>query len=379
LAPGSSLYVQLRDYLALYRQLAAEGGWPQIPAGRTVRPDEEDWRIPWLRRHLARVGDLDESLVTGAPILDPETAAALRRFQGRHGLTGDGVFGPQTLAELNVSVEERIRQIEINMERSRWLSGDPGDHYLMVNIADFTLTVVEKGEAVLSMAVVVGTPFRRTPVFSTRLSYLIFSPSWNVPVSILRKDKLPLIKSDIKYLAAHHYQIVAWKDFPNRLLDPESLDWEGITADNFPGLLRQEPGPWNALGRVKFMLPDSFNIYLHDSPDRHLFERKTRIFSSGCIRIERPFDLAAYLLRNREDWDEKRIRQAMASGKPQRVDLREHLPVHILYRTAWVDGQGRLQFRRDVYGRDKDLYVALEGVPAPAKAMLASDVRRSSN
>jgi murein L,D-transpeptidase YcbB/YkuD len=294
-------------------------------------------------------------------------------------LTGDGVFGPQTLAELNVSVEERIRQIEINMERSRWLSGDPGDHYLMVNIADFTLTVVEKGEAVLSMAVVVGTPFRRTPVFSTRLSYLIFSPSWNVPVSILRKDKLPLIKSDIKYLAAHHYQIVAWKDFPNRLLDPESLDWEGITADNFPGLLRQEPGPWNALGRVKFMLPDSFNIYLHDSPDRHLFERKTRIFSSGCIRIERPFDLAAYLLRNREDWDEKRIRQAMASGKPQRVDLREHLPVHILYRTAWVDGQGRLQFRRDVYGRDKDLYVALEGVPAPAKAMLASDVRRSSN
>jgi murein L,D-transpeptidase YcbB/YkuD len=379
LAPGSSLYVQLRDYLALYRQLAAEGGWPQIPDGRTVRPDEEDWRIPWLRRHLVRVGDLDESLVVGAPVLDPETAAALQRFQSRHGLTGDGVFGPQTLAELNVSVEERIRQIEINMERSRWLTGDPGDHYIMVNIADFTLTVVEKGEPVLNMAVVVGTPFRRTPVFSTRLSYLVFSPFWNVPVSILRQDKLPLIKSDINYLAAHHYQIVAWKDFPNRLLDPANLDWEGISAENFPGLLRQEPGPWNALGRVKFMLPDSFNIYLHDSPDRHLFERKTRVFSSGCIRIERPLDLAAYLLRNREDWDEKRIWRAMTAGKPQRVDLQEHLPVHILYRTAWVDGQGRLQFRRDIYGRDRDLYAALEGAPAPAKAMLASDVRRSSN
>jgi murein L,D-transpeptidase YcbB/YkuD len=264
-------------------------------------------------------------------------------------------------------VEERIRQIEINLERWRWLPKTLGNRYLLVNIAGFNLTVVEDGKTVLEMAVVVGTPFRRTPVFSANLSYLIFSPYWNVPVTILREDKLPLIKADPGYVAAHHYEIVSWQDFPNRLLDPKSIDWSRITARNFPGLLRQKPGPWNPLGRVKFMFPNDFSVYLHDTPDRHLFAREQRSFSSGCIRIERPFELALYLLQGQEGWDADSIRGAMTSNVTRRVDLRQRIPVHILYQTAWVDDQGRLQTRPDLYQRDAALYDALRdrGASAP--------------
>jgi murein L,D-transpeptidase YcbB/YkuD len=377
IAPKNPVYVGLRDHLAFCRRIAAEGGWPQIPAGKAVHFGESDWRIPWLRQHLAQVGDLRSVENVGTTVFDEETVAALQRFQVRHGLKPDGVFGPSTLAELNVSVEERIRQIELNMERSRWLPEDLGDRYLFVNIADFRLTVVEKGEEVLNMNVVVGTPLRRTPVFSSRLSYLIFSPYWNVPVSILRKDKLPLIKANVKYLTSHHYQIIAWKEFPNQILDPADIDWEPVTAENFPGLLRQKPGPWNALGRVKFMLPNSFDIFLHDTPEQSLFQRSERVFSSGCVRLERPAELADYLLRDLRDWNKERILQVMAAGQPERVDIPDHPPVHIFYQTAWVDGQGNLQFRKDVYQRDRDLYAALNGIPSEARSMLASEARRS--
>jgi murein L,D-transpeptidase YcbB/YkuD len=359
MAPAYSDYFQLRDCLARYRRLAEQGGWPQIPPGPKVAPGGEDWRIPCLRRHLAQVGDLAREPDSDPQIFDGETAAALMRFQERNGLKADGVLGPETIAALNVTVEERIRQIEINLERWRWLPKALGDRYLLVNIAGFNLTVVEKGEPVLTMAVVVGTPFRRTPVFSADLSYLIFSPYWNVPVTILREDKLPLIKADPGYVAAHHYEIISWQDFPNRLLGPESIDWSRITARNFPGLLRQKPGPWNPLGRVKFMFPNDFSVYLHDTPDRHLFAREQRSFSSGCIRIERPFDLARYLLKGQKAWDAESIRQAMSSNRTRRVDLQRRIPVHILYQTAWVDDQGRLQLRPDLYGRDAALYAAL--------------------
>jgi murein L,D-transpeptidase YcbB/YkuD len=361
MVPAHPDYVPLRAYLARYRRLAGEGGWPQIPAGRTVYPGQEDWRIPWLRRHLVQVGDLAEEQHSAPPILEGETLAALERFQQRHGLKTDGVLGPATLAALNVTVEERIRQLEINLERLRWLPKGLGERYLLVNIAGFSLTVVEKGEPVLQMPVVVGTPIRRTPIISSRLGYLIFSPYWNVPMTILREDKLPLIKSNLQYLAEHHYEIVAWKDFPNRLLDPMALDWEKITAENFPGLLRQKPGPWNPLGRVKFMFANDFAVYLHDTPERHLFARDQRSLSSGCIRIERPLDLALYLLQDQQGWDDDHIRQAMSADSPLRVDLQQPLPMHILYQTAWVDEQGRLQTRHDLYQRDVALYAALSG------------------
>ena len=357
--PTDRDYRRLRDYLAAYRQLAAEGGWSQIPDGPPLRPGESDWRLPWLRQHLIQVGDLDPAYWIYENYFDQMAAEALWRFQARHSLKSDGVLGPETLAALNVSVEERIRQIEINLERWRWLARDLGRRYLAVNIADFSVEVVEEGEAVLSMPVVVGTDYRRTPVFSAQLRYLDFAPYWNVPLTILREDKLPLIKADRNYLASHHYEIVARRNGVVEPIEPGSVDWEGVTAETFPGLLRQKPGPWNSLGRVKFMFPNKFHVYLHDTPQRHLFDRKRRSYSSGCIRVKRPFDLAFYLLQHQEGWAAQRIEEAMAADETLRVLLDEPLPVHILYRTAWVDGEGGLQFRNDVYQRDAVLYTAL--------------------
>jgi len=359
LLPDDPGYRRLRDYLAAYRQLAATGGWPQLPGGPLVRPGGADWRLPWVRQHLIQVGDLHSAYASAADHFDQATADALWYFQARHGLKTDGVLGPETLLALNVSVEERLRQIEINLERWRWLARDMGRRHLAVNIADFRLDVVEEGETVLTMPVVVGTDYRRTPVFSARLRYLDFAPYWNVPSTILREDKLPVIKADLNYLTSHHYEIVTRRKGKVESVDPKTIDWEEVTADTFPGMLRQKPGPWNPLGRVKFMFPNKFHVYMHDTPERHLFERKRRSYSSGCIRLQRPFDLALYLLQGEEGWDAQRIEEAMAAEEPLRVLLAEPVPVHILYRTAWVDGAGVLQFRNDIYQRDAVLYTAL--------------------
>ncbi len=357
--PDDPGYRQLRNYLAAYRQVAADGGWPQLPNGPLVRSGESDWRVPWLQQHLIQTGDLPVSARTADWIFDQATAEALTRFQKRHALKADGVLGPETLVALNISVEERIRQIEINLERWRWLSRDLGRRHLVVNIADFSLEVVEDDQAVFAMPVVVGTDYRRTPVFSAKLRYLDFAPYWYVPQTILREDKLPLIKDDLNFLKSHHYEIVTRGKRMVERIDPEIIDWEGVTAENFPGRLRQKPGPWNALGRVKFMFPNQFHVYLHDTPERHLFDRKRRSYSSGCIRVQRPFDLALYLLQNQEGWDAQRVEESMNEDETLRVLLDEPVPVHILYRTAWVDREGRLQFRADIYQRDAVLYAAL--------------------
>jgi murein L,D-transpeptidase YcbB/YkuD len=357
--PDDPAYRRLRDYLATYRRLAAEGGWPQLPEGPVLKLGQSDWRVPWLQKHLIQTGDLTDFNPSAELKFDEASVDALARFQARHGLKADGVLGPETLDALNLSVEERIRQIEINLERWRWLSRDLGQRYVAVNIADFSLEVVKEGEAVLAMPVVVGTGYRRTPVFSANLRYLDFAPYWNVPLTILKEDKLPLIKGDLNFLAAHHYEIVTRRNRVVQPVEPGAVDWEGVTAETFPGMLRQKPGPWNALGRVKFMFPNKFHVYLHDTPDRHLFDHKRRSYSSGCIRVKRPFDLALYLLQDQDGWDAQRIEEAMAADETLRVLLDEPLPVHILYRTTWVDGEGELQFRNDIYERDAVLYTAL--------------------
>lgn len=356
--PQDPGYRRLRDYLATYRQLAATGGWPQLPTGPLLRQGQRDWRVPWLQKHLIQVGDLAASNQSVESLFDEPTAVALARFQDRHGLKADGVLGPETLVALNLSVEERIRQIEINLERWRWLSRDLGRRYLVVNIADFSLQMIEEGDVVLAMPVVVGTDDRRTPVFSAKMRYLDFAPYWNVPHTILKEDKLPLIKADLNYLASHHYEIVT-RSRVIEPIEPKTVDWEGVTAENFPGMLRQKPGPWNALGQVKFMFPNKFHVYLHDTPERYLFDRKRRSYSSGCIRVKYPVDLALHLLHGQEDWDEQGIEEAMAADETLRVILDEPLPVHILYRTTWVDAEGRLQFRNDIYEHDAILYTAL--------------------
>lgn len=359
LVPHHAEYRRLAVYLEHYRRLAQGGGWVRLSDGPILRPGGVDARVPLLRRFLLLVGDLEPGEKATGRRFDASTVAALKRFQARHGLRPDGVLGKETLARINVPVAQRIEQIALNLERQRGADPDPEARYVQVDITDFSLRVFDRGREVMRMPVVVGTAFRRTPVFSSLMTYLVFAPYWTVPPTILEQDKWPHIKADPGYLQAHHFEIVAWGKDPRRVIDAAAIDWKKVTAASFPGMLRQKPGPWNPLGKVKFMFPNAYHVYLHDTPSRHLFQKQQRTFSSGCIRIARPLDLAAYLLEGQDGWDRERIKLEMERAEPHVVRLKRPIPVHILYRTAWVDNQGRLQFRNDVYQRDPELQAVL--------------------
>ncbi len=352
--PPHEDYRQLVDALRRYQEISALGGWPEIPSGPSIRPGSHDQRLPLLRTLLLTTGDLANA-VDKETYYDHETEQALRLFQFRHGLADDGVVGDRTLNALNVSVEERIRQLELNLERWRWMPKSFGERYIRVNVADFSLEVVDDGEVVMQMPVIVGTEYRKTPVFSARMSYLEFAPYWTVPPTILREDKLPKIKRNPAYLEEKHFRIIS-RNVEGEFVDTSQIDWSNVEVNSFPGLLRMEPGPWNPLGRVKFMFPNRFNVYLHDTNETYLFDNNVRSFSSGCIRVKRPRELAYYLLKGEPG--EARLQELFQATAPERVSI-EAIPVHIQYWTAWVSAEGLLHFRPDVYFRDLDLDVAL--------------------
>jgi murein L,D-transpeptidase YcbB/YkuD len=358
LAPPHSEYRALMKALAAHRELAARGGWPSVPGGEKLRPGDIDPRLPMVRARLLVTGELPTPVHYEGNAFGPGTLTAIKLFQTRHGLDPDGVIGKQTLAALNVPVEARIRQIELNLERWRWIVRDLGRRHIRINIADYSLEVVENGQVVMAMPVIVGTRYRKTPVFSAQMSYLEFAPYWTVPSTILREDKLPAIRKNPAFLQKNHFRVVRSS---GRVMSDEELrqiNWRKVRAESFPGELRMDPGPWNPLGRVKFMFPNSFNVYLHDTNERWLFERDRRTFSSGCIRIERPVDLARYLLRDVKGWDEERLQQSLQRTTPMQVGI-DPVPTHVQYWTAWVAADGSVQFRGDLYYRDLDLEVAL--------------------
>jgi murein L,D-transpeptidase YcbB/YkuD len=276
-------------------------------------------------------------------VFDAALAAAVSRFQRRHGLEVTGKVDEETLAELNVPVEDRIRQLQVNMERWRWMPASLGDRYIMVNVPEFRLDVIEGGKTAMTMRVIVGKDQSRTPAFSDKMSYIEVNPYWNIPESIANEEILPKLDSDPGYLAREGIERV----------DPSQVG----------SGLRQPPGPTNPLGQLKFMFPNDFNIYLHDTPAGHLFAKEERLFSHGCIRIEKPFELAVYLLRDDPKWSPEALQAAIDSGENKSISLSRPLPVHILYWTAWVDGDGTVELRRDVYGHDVRLEEALAAEP----------------
>ncbi len=355
LLPPHEGYRQLVATLDEYQTVAALGGWPKIPPGPSLRLGDVDERVHALRNLLMLTGDLNEG-VPAEPVYDDITHSAMKNFQLRHGLVDDGVVGPKSLLALNVPIEKRMRQIELNLERWRWMPKDFGARHVRINVADFLLEVMEQGVPVLSLPVIVGTKYRKTPIFSSRITYLEFAPYWTVPPTILREDKLPKIMADPSYLQRKHFKVLRKIGNEWIAVDPGEINWSGVTAENFPGMLRMEPGPWNPLGRVKFMFPNGFNVYLHDTNERYLFSRNVRSFSSGCIRVEKPEALAEYLLGVNSD--SEKLSELFAQVSPSQVSIRP-IPVHIQYWTAWVGGDGKVNFRPDVYLRDLDLDFAL--------------------
>ena len=283
----------------------------------------------------------------------------------QNGLEADGILGPQTLRALNISAEQRVRQIVVNMERWRWLPRNLGDRYILVNIAGFNLDVVEGEAPVLSMRVVVGKTYRKTPVFSDNITYLVINPYWGVPDSIARKDILPKLKKESNFLRDLKIRVYDGLGGNSKEIDPNTIDWNVVSAAELSYRFKQDPGPQNALGKIKFMFPNRFNVYLHDTPSKELFGKARRDFSSGCIRVEKPDELVEYLLRNHPDWSPEKIRSTLANSHltTQTIKLSEPMNIHILYWTVWVAKDDRIYFSPDIYDRDTALDTAMQSPP----------------
>ncbi|HET8713991.1 MAG TPA: L,D-transpeptidase family protein [Gemmatimonadales bacterium] len=343
LAPTHEGYQRLRAALARERAFAESGAWPVLPKNPSVA---------LLRERLYAEGDLEKK--EGAEF-DDDLRYALRRFQARHGLESTGALDPETLAELNVTAEERVRQIALNLERWRWLPQDLGRRRVEVNIAAYELQLIEDDEVAMRMRVVVGREYRRTPVFSDTIRYIVLNPNWYVPKTIALDELIPKIRGDSTYLERFGMHLT---DSESRAVDPREVDWNAVTVDNFPFRLRQEPGRLNALGRMKFMFPNRYDVYLHDTPSRHLFAEAQRDFSHGCIRLEKPLDLAVHLMK-KSKWDQEAIESALDEGTERTLYLPRPTPIHLLYFTAWADADGTIHFREDINGADQPLSRAL--------------------
>jgi L,D-transpeptidase YcbB len=375
LHPQGRAYRQLRIALHRYEAIEEAGGWPQIPSGETLRRGDTGPRVVTLMRRLLLTGDLTGMAPFTDSIFDSQLEAAVFRFQRRHGLRADGVVGGRTLAELNVPVEKRITQLQLNMERWRWFPDSLGQRYLMVNIPAFELNIVEQRQSVIRMRAIVGRKRRQTPVMASRITYLAFNPYWNIPRKIACKDILPKVIEDPSYLARKGIRIFDGWDRQARELDPAKLPWESLAACRFPYRMRQDPSDMNALGRIKFMFPNPYSVYIHDTPGKALFHQRERSFSSGCVRAESPLALAAYLLRD-QGWNQKRLEAVVSSGQPRTVILATPIPVYLVYFTTWVDDKGEVNFRQDIYDRDRRLLATLEA-RTPEPVVYAAD-RRSS-
>ena len=345
-----SVYKRVKAMLAEYRALKDAGGWPQIESGVTLKLGMDDERIAVIRSRLAVTGDLPAAENNGSTVFDDELRLGIVAFQDRHNLDRDGAIGKQTLAAMNVTVDERIDQIRVNLERVRWIARFVEDEFVMTNIASFKTYMVRDREVVWSGRSQVGKDYRQTPVFHGKIKYLQFNPTWTVPPGILAKDILPRVQKDPGYLATKNMDLV---DRDGSRVDPTSVDWSQYSARRLPPYqFVQRPGPTNALGRVKFIFPNEHFVFLHDTPSKSLFERSERSFSSGCIRVENPFELAEIVLNDADKWNPGTIQKLLDSEKPQTVFLKEQMTVMLLYSTVGVLDETLVRFYNDIYERD---------------------------
>ncbi len=358
MVPRHPQYLALKQALARYREIAAQGGWPAVPA----KPGASGPGVAALVARLAATGDMPAREGASA-VFDETVRAGLKHFEARHGLAVDGTLDRETLAALNVPVAARIRQLELNLERWRWLPESLGDEHVLVNIPTFHLAAFEGGKAALEMRVVTGKQQSPTPIFSDEMQTVVFSPYWNVPPDIAREETIPAMMRDPSYVAKNNLEVVR----NGHVVSPYDVDLSDGDVR-----IRQRPGPGNSLGHVKFIFPNNFDVYLHDTPAESLFGRVERDASHGCVRVEKPFELAQWVLRHQPEWTADKIRAAMDAGEEKHVALKQKIPVYLVYETAWVEGDGTVRFVDDVYGHDAAQDRLLPPSPAPAATRVAS-------
>lgn len=361
LTPGHREYLNLKKALAEYRRLESAGGWEKYST--SLKKIEKGMRHPdvaSLRKRLeVTQGQIDFN-PGEEELFDQILHDHVVIFQQRNGLEADGVVGKSTVEALNVTVSEKISIITANLERWRWVADDLGERYILVNAAGYILRVIENGEQTFTVKAIVGTSKRQTPVFSSVMKYLVVNPDWTVPPQILRQDVIPDIIRDSTYLHKKNMKIVS---NDGSEVDPLSIDWTQVTPNRFPYMIKQEPGKNNPLGQIKFMFPNQYDVYIHDTPSRWQFSKNVRPFSSGCIRISNVRDFALHLLKNDPAWNTGRLDEEIDNGRTKTIVLKDPVPVHILYFTAWADNDGTAYFGQDIYDRDKQLIRTLKKDP----------------
>jgi murein L,D-transpeptidase YcbB/YkuD len=374
IAAQPPFYRRLKKALAHYRGIVAAGGWPTVPAGKLLKPGMTDPRVPVVRKRLRVTGDYQGPASDGRKY-DADLKAAVLAFQARHHLGTDAVVGPATRAAMNISADARVDQIRVNLERMRWAADRLPADLLLVDIAGQEVRLFRDEKLVWTSRVVVGRPERPTPVLRDQVEYLEVNPRWTVPPTILKKDILPAMRKNPGYLKKKGLQVVT-RD--GKRVSPGSVNWN-TSAASFPYMIRQPPGERNALGRVKFMFPNRFSVYLHDTPTRSLFDKPKRLYSSGCVRVDKPWELAELVLNDPMRWSQEKLKDLVASKRTRWIRLKEPLSVILAYWTAEAAEGGRVMFREDVYDRDAAVLSALDGngpvrilFPVPPKTQSAA-------
>jgi L,D-transpeptidase YcbB len=363
LVPSTAEYNRLMKEKLRLERILGQGGWGRTVAAKTLRPGDSGADVVALRDRLITMGYLERS---ASQIYDGIIQAAVQSFQTDHGLTADGVAGATTMAEINTPVEARLKAVIVAMERERWLGEERGKRHILVNLTDFQSKIIDDDRITFQTRSVIGAvdPAKRTPEFSDMMSYLEINPDWTVPNGIIQREYLPKLQSNPNALS--HLEVT---DARGRVIPRGNIDFSRYTARTFPYNLRQPPSRSNALGTVKFMFPNPYAIYLHDTPDKSLFGRESRAYSNGCVRLNDPHDFA-YVLLARQEADPKTFFDTiLESGKQTRVNLVEPVPVHLIYRTAFTTAKGKTNFRRDVYGRDTLIWEALERAGVELRAV----------
>jgi L,D-transpeptidase YcbB len=347
--PVNHYYILLKAKLIQYRNIQKKGGLPLVKTDvKLLAVGDSNSCILSAKNHLILTGDLAEN--DNSPIFTNNLEKAIKRFQHRMGLTENGEINKVTLTEFNVPIEQRIKQMIVNMERLRWVPVEMRNEYLLVNIPEFKLHIFENQKQVWEMNVVVGKDVHKTSIFKGNISRIVLNPYWGVPSSIVRNEILPKLKRNPGYIARNNMEVLSG----NTLVDPYSINWNKFDG-NVPYNIRQKPGANNALGKIKFLFPNNFRIYLHDTPSKSLFNETNRAFSHGCIRVSEPRRLALYLLRKEQDWDEPKLNTILNTNNETSINLSPTIPVYIAYFTSWVDNTGELNFRKDIYHLDEKL------------------------